>query len=68
MRREVDSWVRAVMFWDRLMGTFRPYDSGVRQEDAKATSSQAAADRLPAWADPAAEAREGHVVERPHAD
>ena len=69
-RKPNTNFAQYVMFWDRLMGTFRDYESGVKLS-APAPGKAAAApepDRLPAWADPALEARAGHVAERPHAD
>ena len=41
------------MFWDKLMGTFKPYESGVRPHDKG--SAQPEPERLPAWADAAVE-------------
>ena len=65
-RKPDTNFAQYVMFWDRLMGTFRPYDSGVRGKDK--LTPVAEPDRLPAWADPAVEASGGHVVERAHED
>ena len=66
-RKPQTNYAQYVMFWDRLMGTFRPYESGWKDEGA-AGKAAAQADRLPAWADAAVEARAGHVTERAHAD
>jgi len=75
-RKPNTNFAQYVMFWDRLMGTFKPYESGVpasSQAQAPAVSGAgsdgravAEADRLPAWADPAVEASSGRVVEKAH--
>merc|ERR1712087_178035 len=63
-RKPQTNFAQYVMFWDRLMGTYREYDSGrTGQGDAPAIGKTAAPDRLPAWADSAVEAASGHVVE-----
>jgi len=67
-RKPQTNFAQYVMFWDRLMGTFRPYESGIRQPVDGAAPAKAEADRLPAWADPVVEATSGHVAERAHAD
>jgi sterol desaturase/sphingolipid hydroxylase (fatty acid hydroxylase superfamily) len=62
-RKPHTNFAQYVMAVDRLMGTYRPYESGLpKGEEAKGT--QAAAERLPGWADPAVEASSGHVVEK----
>ena len=68
-RKPNTNFAQYVMFWDRLMGTYKPYDSG-QQRSSKAAEGEGAAaappaapDRLPAWADPAVEASSGHVAE-----
>ena len=43
------------------MGTFVPYDSGL-EHAPKGAAAVPEPDRLPAWADPAVEARTGRVV------
>ena len=63
-RKPNTNFAQYVMLWDRLMGTYREYDSGLPPKEASATP---AADRLPGWADPAAEANGGHVIEKSHA-
>ena len=63
-RRELPQYV---MFWDRLMGTYKPYESGLKPGDEGADAAGklgAEPDRLPAWADAAVEARCGRVAER----
>lgn len=71
-RKPTTNYAQYVMFWDRIMGTYREYESGWEAKDVSADAGHAAdgpaADRLPAWADPALEARAGHVAERSHAD
>ena len=69
-RKPQTNFAQYVMFWDRLMGTYRAYESGqpkLAKGEAQAGSpplKRAEPDRLPAWADPAVEARSGHVSER----
>lgn len=71
-RKPTTNYAQYVMFWDRLMGTYRPYESGLSAQkplpDQQSDLKMAEADRLPSWADPAVEAHAGHVVERAHAD
>ena len=55
-------------FWDRLMGTYRPYESGLEGREGKGTEVKADPSRLPDWADPSVEQSSGHVTERFHAD
>ena len=74
-RKPNTNFAQYVMFWDRLMGTYREYEAGWKPEDFKKKDSYAAddsdaavvpppaADRLPAWADARVEARSGHVAE-----
>jgi len=64
-RKPHTNFAQYVMFWDRLMGTYKPYESGVTGTKA---AQPAEADRMPAWADPAVERASGHIAERPHAD
>ena len=64
-RKPNTNFAQYVMFWDRLMGTFRPYDAGQWQTTkSEAATAAAEADRLPAWADSSAEAVSGRIVER----
>ena len=60
-RKPQTNFAQYVMFWDRLMGTYKPYESGVRTASPPAAVEH---DRLPAWADAAVEAMSGHVAER----
>jgi len=64
-RKPNSNYAQYVMFWDRLMGTYRPYESGQPKPAAAEGASVAAPepDRLPAWADPAVEASSGHITE-----
>jgi len=73
-RKPNTNFAQYVMFWDRLMGTFKPYESGLelrsraKQDSAEISGAselrpKPEAGRLPAWADPAIEASSGHVVE-----
>ena len=63
-RKPNTNYAQYVMFWDRLMGTFKPYESGLRKAaEGTAAAPPAEPDRLPAWADPAIEASSGHVAE-----
>lgn len=68
-RKPNTNFAQYVMFWDKLMGTYKEYESGVKASAAAAATpanlSKPDATRLPAWADPAVEAREGRVTERP---
>jgi len=68
-RKPNTNFAQYVMFWDKLMGTYKEYESGVKASAAAAATpanlSKPDAARLPAWADPAVEAREGRVTERP---
>mmetsp|Transcript_28979 Transcript_28979/g.62336 ORF Transcript_28979/g.62336 Transcript_28979/m.62336 type:complete len:332 (-) Transcript_28979:85-1080(-) len=70
-RKPNTNFAQYVMFWDRLMGTYQEYDSGIKAEESgpaspgRATPSQAEPARLSAWADPAVEAATGHLRERP---
>jgi len=59
-RKPQTNFAQYVMFWDRLMGTYREYDSGIASKPA---DRPAEPDRLPAWADSAVEAASGRVVE-----
>merc|ERR1719327_2434938 len=65
-RKPNQNFAQYVMFWDRLMGTFREYESGVPSPTKSATAGNGGVapqpDRLPAWADPAVEAACGQVV------
>ena len=76
-RKPNTNFAQYVMFWDRLMGTYRPYDAGATgaaagsakgegaaAAEASAGSSKPEAGRLPAWADPAVERATGQVAER----
>lgn len=72
-RKPNTNFAQYVMFWDRLMGTYKPYESGLAPQRvgsaaAQRHEKQAEADRLPAWADPAVEASSGHVSEKAHAE
>jgi len=74
-RKPQTNFAQYVMFWDRVMGTYKPYESGRRPQPPGAGEADAAselepqdepephADRLPAWACPATEASTGRVVE-----
>mmetsp|Transcript_24361 Transcript_24361/g.78225 ORF Transcript_24361/g.78225 Transcript_24361/m.78225 type:complete len:195 (-) Transcript_24361:161-745(-) len=68
-RKPNTNFAQYVMFWDKLMGTYKEYESGIKASAAAAATpanrSKPDAARLPAWADPAVEAREGRVTERP---
>jgi sterol desaturase/sphingolipid hydroxylase (fatty acid hydroxylase superfamily) len=66
-RKPQTNFAQYVMFWDRLMGTFRPYESGVAAAGTDA-ARRPEPDRLPAWADAAVEASVGTVTERAHSD
>merc|ERR1712146_258011 len=65
-RKPNTNYAQYVMFWDRLMGTYRPYESGQPKSAATdgATVGSPEPDRLPAWADPAIEASSGRISER----
>ena len=67
-RKPNTNFAQYVMFWDRLMGTYRAYESGLKAGDdgqrSTGTNGVAEADRLPGWADAAIEAKSGHVTER----
>ena len=69
-RKPQTNFAQYVMFWDRLMGTFRPYESGQPKADTSSGRARngAEAERLPAWADPAVERTTGRVVEKAHAE
>jgi len=67
-RKPQTNFAQYVMFWDRLMGTYRPYDSGQPKQAEGQQVAEAEADRLPAWADPAVERASGQVSERAHAN
>ena len=60
-RKPNTNYAQYVMFWDQLMGTFVDYDSGLEQAP-KGAAAEPEPGRLPAWADPAVEARTGRVV------
>ena len=68
-RKPNTNFAQYVMFWDRLMGTYRNYESGQPKAAAAVEASaghgrpEPEPDRLPAWADPAVEASAGHVCE-----
>ena len=70
-RKPNTNFAQYVMFWDRLMGTYRTYESGQPKAAAAVEASGGQGrpkpehDRLPAWADPAVEASAGHVSEGP---
>ena len=73
-RKPNTNFAQYVMFWDRLMGTYRKYESGQPKAAAAVEASagdgqpKPEPDRLPAWADPAVEASAGHVCEGPGTD
>ena len=70
-RKPNTNFAQYMMFWDRLMGTYRTYESGQPKAAAAVEASGGQGrpkpehDRLPAWADPAVEASAGHVSEGP---
>ena len=65
-RKPQTNFAQYVMFWDRLMGTYRPYDSGVPKTagDLAVKQPTPEADRLPAWSDVALEAKCGTIAAR----
>jgi sterol desaturase/sphingolipid hydroxylase (fatty acid hydroxylase superfamily) len=54
-RKPNTNFAQYVMFWDRLMGTFKPYDKGFQSPADSNPAPAAEHDRLPAWAAPEAE-------------
>jgi len=66
-RKPQTNFAQYVMFWDRLMGTYREYESGhpKQEHNPSITTMQQKAEleRLPIWADPAVEALSGEIVE-----
>jgi sterol desaturase/sphingolipid hydroxylase (fatty acid hydroxylase superfamily) len=63
-RKPNTNFAQYVMAWDRLMGTFKPYESGQPPSKGADAMAKPEADRLPAWADPALERSTGQVAEK----